>query len=133
MIGTSYAVDSDFAACETFGKNIPGAIVYNIDAGKFLERAMKIDAGLVEDFSREINGNEMPSRGDIDMIIGGPPCQGWSKVNRKNNPKKLLKNPICPMRESIATFLSYVDFYRPKYCLLENVTGLKHHPVSFST
>ncbi|TGO10352.1 hypothetical protein BTUL_0137g00090 [Botrytis tulipae] len=130
VIGTSYAIESDTAACKTFVKNFPDAIVYNDDAGKLLERAMKIDAGLVEHISREINGNEMPSRGNIDIIVGGPPCQGWSKVNRKNNPEKLLKNPICPMRESIATFLSYVDFYRPKYCLLENVTGLKHHPLN---
>ncbi|KAF7924922.1 uncharacterized protein EAE98_007010 [Botrytis deweyae] len=132
VVGTSYAIESDTAACRTFAKNSPGANVYNCDAGEFLEKAMQIDAGLVEDISREINGTEMPSRGDIDMIIGGPPCQGWSRANRQNNPKKLLKNPICPMRESIATFLSYVEFYRPKYCLLENVTGLKYHPLNGS-
>ncbi|TGO37633.1 hypothetical protein BHYA_0092g00160 [Botrytis hyacinthi] len=115
VIGTSYAIESDPAACKTFVKNFPGDEDYT---------------GLVKDISREINGNEMPSKGNIDMIVGRPPCQRWSKVNRKNNPKKLLKNPISPMRESIATLLSYVDFYRPKYCLLENVTGLKHHPLN---
>ncbi|TGO26774.1 hypothetical protein BPAE_0053g00280 [Botrytis paeoniae] len=130
VVGTSYAIESDTAACETFAKNFPEAVVFNYDAGKFLERAMKIDAGPDKDISREINGNEIPSRGDIDMIVGGPPCQGWSRANRQNNPKKILKNPICPMRESIATFLSYVEFYRPKYCLLENVTGLEHHPLN---
>ncbi|KAF7891967.1 hypothetical protein EAF00_008269 [Botryotinia globosa] len=56
VIGTSYVVESDPAACETFGKNIPGATVYNIDAAKFLERAMKIDAGLVE----ALNGTDIP-------------------------------------------------------------------------
>ncbi|TGO61880.1 hypothetical protein BOTNAR_0122g00010 [Botryotinia narcissicola] len=133
VIGTSYAVEFDTAACETFKLNFPDANVYNDDAGKFLERAMKIEAGLPRNMAHDIDGEKilkMPTKGDIDMIVGGPPCQGWSKVNRKNNPEKLLKNPICPMRESIATFLSYVDFYRPKYCLLENVTGLKHHPLN---
>ncbi|KAF7941765.1 uncharacterized protein EAE97_006602 [Botrytis byssoidea] len=133
VIGTSYAVEFDTTACETFKLNFPDADVYNDDAGKFLERAMKIEAGLLRNMAHDIDGEKilkMPKKGDIDMIVGGPPCQGWSKVNRKNNPEKLLKNPICPMRESIATFLSYVDFYRPKYCLLENVTGLKHHPLN---
>ncbi|KAF5869059.1 putative s-adenosyl-l-methionine-dependent methyltransferase protein [Botrytis fragariae] len=135
VIGISYAIESDTAACKTFRRNFEDAIVYNCDAGKFLELAMKIEDGVGTGISLDDNGDEMskiPLRGDIDMIIGGPPCQGWSKVNRQNNPKKIQKNPICPMRESIATYLSYVEFYRPKYCLLENVTGLKYHPLNGS-
>ncbi|KAF7891357.1 uncharacterized protein EAF02_001682 [Botrytis sinoallii] len=133
VIGTSYAIESDTAACETFARNSPEANVYNCDAGKFLEWAMKIDAGLVQGIPPDIDGRvfpRMPAKGDIDMIVGGPPCQGWSRANRQNNPKKLLKNPICPMRESIATYLSYLEFYRPKYCLLENVSGIKYHPLN---
>ncbi|TGO46644.1 hypothetical protein BCON_0314g00160 [Botryotinia convoluta] len=133
VVGTSYAIESDTAAYETFARNFLEAIVYNYGAGKFLERAMKIDAGLVQGIPHDIDGKKGPrmhSKGDIDMIVGGPPCQGWSRANRQNNPKKILKNPICPMRESIAIFLSYVEFYRPKYCLLENATGLKHHTLN---
>ncbi|KAM0152941.1 hypothetical protein ACHAPG_007335 [Botrytis cinerea] len=133
VIGNSYAIESDTVACQNFAKNFPSAIVYNYDANKFLERAMKIDAGYVEGIAYDIAGNlmpKMPAKGDIDMIVGGPPCQGWSRANRKNNPNKILKEPICPMRETIATFLSYVDFYRPKYFLLENVPGIKHHPLN---
>ncbi|KAF7889344.1 uncharacterized protein EAF01_010837 [Botrytis porri] len=133
MIGTSYAIESDTAACETFSRNFPEAIVYNTNAGEFLERAMRIDAGLFQGIVHGKNGKimpRMPLKGEIDMIVGGSPCQGSSRANRQNNPKKILKNPICPMRESIATFLSFVEFYGPKYCLLENVTGLKHHPLN---
>ncbi|TEY71700.1 hypothetical protein BOTCAL_0088g00340 [Botryotinia calthae] len=133
VIGTTYAIESDTAACETFKKNFPDAIVYNYDANKFLERVMNINAGHVEGISYDTAGNvmsKMPAKGDIDMIVGGPPCQEWSRANRQNNPNKILKKPICPMREAIATLLSYVEFYRPEYFLLENVPGIKHHPLN---
>ncbi|KAF7950155.1 hypothetical protein EAE96_007450 [Botrytis aclada] len=125
--------DLDTPASKTFAQNFPEAIVYNCDAEKFLQQAIKNDAALVQDIVHDINGNVMPkipSKGDIDMIVGGPPCQGWSRANRQNNPEKILENPICPRRESIATYLSFVEFYRPKYCFLENVEGLKHHPLN---
>lgn len=52
------------------------------------------------------------------MIIGGPPCQGWSALNRNRN-KEIYRS----RRESIATYMSYVELYRPKYLLLENYHG----------
>ncbi|THV52637.1 hypothetical protein BGAL_0073g00110 [Botrytis galanthina] len=120
VIGFSYAIEFDIAACKTFKRNFPNAIVYNHDANKLLEWVVKKKAGLSVETLHDKEGKEipkMPSRGDVDMIIGGPPCQGWSDLNRH-------KKEFCYKRELIATYLSYVDFYRPKYFLLENVLGL---------
>lgn len=55
-----------------------------------------------------------------DFLYGGPPCQDFSGCNR------------CPKANSIknsllTTFLSFVDHYRPKYFMLENVRGLLQH------
>ena len=50
------------------------------------------------------------------MLIGGPPCQGFSLLNvfTKNDTSK-FKNSL------ISSFLSVCDYYRPKYFILENV------------
>ena len=57
--------------------------------------------------------------GDPDIIIAGSPCPGYSRANhQKANDKGLLD---CSM---IASVVSFVDFYRPKYAVIENVYGL---------
>ncbi len=52
----------------------------------------------------------------IDVVIGGPPCQGFSMIGRRNinDPRNTL------FRE----YLRIVEFLRPKYFVLENVKGL---------
>ena len=49
-------------------------------------------------------------------MVGGPPCQGFSLLNiYKEKEYSKFKNSL------ISTYLSYCDFYRPKYFILENV------------
>lgn len=52
---------------------------------------------------------------DIDVIFGGPPCQGFSIAGRrdKNDPRNML------FRE----YLRVIQFIRPKYIVMENVVG----------
>lgn len=56
-------------------------------------------------------------RNKIDVVIGGPPCQGFSqKGSRKtiNDPRNFL----------FKYFVNTVEFLRPKYFLMENVPNL---------
>ena len=58
----------------------------------------------------------LPNKGEVEFLIGGPPCQGFSLLNSNPEGKKAqFSNSL------IATFLSYCDYYRPTYILLENV------------
>ena len=52
---------------------------------------------------------------EIDAIFGGPPCQGFSRAGRRdpNDPRNML------FRE----YLRVISEVRPKYVVLENVTG----------
>ncbi|MBD3255372.1 MAG: DNA (cytosine-5-)-methyltransferase [Candidatus Lokiarchaeota archaeon] len=52
----------------------------------------------------------------IDGIIGGPPCQGFSTVgNRKiDDPRNTL----------IYFFMQWVDYFKPNFYLMENVSGI---------
>ncbi|OMP01120.1 hypothetical protein COLO4_12145 [Corchorus olitorius] len=60
--------------------------------------------------------NNLPLPGQVDFINGGPPCQGFSGMNRFN--QSLWSKVQCEM---ILAFLSFADYFRPRYFLLENV------------
>ncbi len=52
----------------------------------------------------------------IDVIVGGPPCQGFSTIG-----KRLVKDP---RNELVFEFIRFVRIIQPKVFLMENVRGL---------
>jgi len=54
--------------------------------------------------------------GDIDLIFGGPPCQGFSNMG--------LRDTHDPRNTLIFHFARLVDEIHPKAFVMENVTGL---------
>lgn len=52
----------------------------------------------------------------IDGVIGGPPCQGYSRIG-KNDPQD-------PRRSLLGHFFRAVNIIRPKFFIMENVEGL---------
>lgn len=69
----------------------------------------------------------LPSPGEVEFIMGGPPCQGYSGMNRFNKGNwSMVQNSM------VMSFLSYADFYRPRYFLLENVRNFVSHNKSFT-
>ncbi|KAI9751103.1 MAG: Vacuolar protein sorting-associated protein 17 [Chaenotheca gracillima] len=79
--------------------------------------------GSVNDFlNSAITGRyskSIPEPGQVDFISAGSPCQGFSMANSQPNNDTSLRN--CSLVASVAAF---IDFYRPKYALLENVLGM---------
>lgn len=63
-------------------------------------------------------------RGDkeIDVIIGGPPCQAYSLVGRARDKNKMHGDSRNYLFIEYARFLEY---YQPKFFVFENVLGLK--------
>lgn len=60
-------------------------------------------------------------RGEIDLLAGGPPCQGFSKnVPRKNRYLEDSRN------ELIKVFLDYCEKLQPRFVLMENVAEMKN-------
>lgn len=58
----------------------------------------------------------------IDVIIGGPPCQGFSSLR----PFRSI-NEDDRRNTLFEQFTLFVDFFRPKFVVFENVVGLKNH------
>ena len=58
---------------------------------------------------------------ELDLIIGGPPCQAYSLVGRSRDPKGMVADKRNYLYECYAKFL---EKYRPKRFVFENVLGL---------
>jgi DNA (cytosine-5)-methyltransferase 1 len=62
----------------------------------------------------------------VDVIVGGPPCQGFSTARQRdgsNHGTERLKED--PRRHLFRNFLDYVEFFQPKVFVIENVLGLR--------
>lgn len=90
------AIDFEQSACNTFQNNFPNA---------------KVICG-------DINNITVKSTGfkDIDIIIGGPPCQGFSALNRWS--KEMQEDP---RNKLFFQYLRFVEELQPKAILIENV------------
>ncbi|KAI8800361.1 S-adenosyl-L-methionine-dependent methyltransferase [Cladochytrium replicatum] len=60
----------------------------------------------------------LPEQGDIDLLLSGPPCQGYSNLNKsKHNERSQLNRSLT------ALSLSYAEFYNPCFTIMENVNN----------
>ena len=57
----------------------------------------------------------------VNLIIGGPPCQAYSVIGRARCPNKMKNDPRNDLYLFYAKFL---EKYKPKYFVFENVPGL---------
>ncbi|KAK3037663.1 hypothetical protein RJ639_030440 [Escallonia herrerae] len=76
----------------------------------------------IRNFVRDgLKSKILPVPGDVDVICGGPPCQGISGYNRFRN----VDSPLTDERNrQIIVFMDVVKFLKPKYVLMENVTDI---------
>lgn len=67
-----------------------------------------------EEFSDELRS----LRGSIDLVAGGPPCQGFSMAGKRV--KDDLRNQL------VFSYIDFIDMVRPKMLLFENVKGFTY-------
>ncbi len=61
----------------------------------------------------------------IDVVVGGPPCQGFSTVRQAdgaNHGKRLVEDA---RRFLYQDFIRYVAFFKPRVFVMENVLGIR--------
>ncbi|KAF2457639.1 S-adenosyl-L-methionine-dependent methyltransferase [Lineolata rhizophorae] len=58
---------------------------------------------------------------EVDAVLAGSPCQGFSAAQLQKVSTKSLVNASM-----VASVVSFIDLYSPKYALLENVLGMSH-------
>lgn len=58
---------------------------------------------------------------DVDIIIGGPPCQAYSTAGRVRDGKGMASDARNYLFES---YVNILERYKPKFFVFENVTGI---------
>lgn len=103
---------------ELAGFSIIGGIDFNDDATKSFKINFP-DATVKCGDITEISNEEVKTLyGGVDIIVGGPPCQGFSSANRWQ------KEMEDPRNKLFFQYLRFVEVLRPKAILIENVRGL---------
>lgn len=100
------AVEIDELAAETYRMNHPEAVVWEEDIATLstlsVKRKLKI------------------KKGELDLVAGCPPCQGFSTMRTLNGGKKIKDD----RNDLIFEFLRFIKDFEPKAIMMENVPGL---------
>jgi DNA (cytosine-5)-methyltransferase 1 len=55
-------------------------------------------------------------KGKIDLVVGGPPCQGFSNAGKRNEND--------PRNQLYKSYISFINLVNPKILIIENVAGI---------
>lgn len=98
--------------------NIVAAAENNLSARKTYKRNFKLTR-LYSDV-RTIDYTELRNAvGDVDIVIGGPPCQGFSNANRQHSTIVSMNNRL------VKEYVRAICELRPKAFVMENVAMLR--------
>lgn len=103
------AVEKEPAFCETIRANVKAGNlardmkVYERDVATFDPQELMADLGL--------------KPGELDLLVGGPPCQSFSTAGRRGTVQDTRGTLLWD-------FLRFVEVLQPRYFLMENVRGL---------
>src|SRR5579884_3441207 len=61
----------------------------------------------------------------VDVIVGGPPCQGFSTVRQVDSANHGSRVRKDKRRYLFRSFLEYVAAFRPRIFVMENVLGIQ--------
>ncbi len=87
------------------------------------------DVRVLDDILRVIQDDQLrnlaeeitKSHGGVDVIIGGPPCQGFSKANRQRNHLVSTNNML------VTAYVKCVAKLNPRAFVMENVADMPKH------
>lgn len=64
-------------------------------------------------------------RNKVDVILGGPPCQGFSSVRQVDGSNSGSRMVHDPRRDLYQDYFRYIAFFQPKFFVMENVIGMR--------
>jgi DNA (cytosine-5)-methyltransferase 1 len=111
-----FAVERDPMAFDTFSDNLLGdrkVPVDKFDWPSWLEK----QAWGIDDLLDKHHGDLAKLKGGIQVLAGGPPCQGFSFAGRRREDD--------PRNQLFEKYVQVVDTIRPSILVLENVPGMK--------
>lgn len=115
-----FAVEKDPMAFETFKHNLIDSKKYGHFSSwpKWLPQKSTTIQTLLKKYSPQLE----ELRGKVELIAGGPPCQGFSLAGQRKSDD--------PRNKLSGEYIKVVELVRPKFVVLENVRGFN---AAFST
>lgn len=105
------AVEHDKWSCRTYLRNFIGNGSESISPALYESDLTSLDA-------RNMLSHLELNRGQLDILMGGPPCQGFSTHRIKG------AGISDPRNELLLRYILFVEILQPKAFLVENVPGL---------
>ena len=101
------AVDNDALSAATYRRNNPKHTL------------------VVEDDIKAVDAEALMATlgfqpGDLDLLAGCPPCQGFSTLRTLNGSRRIAE----PLNDLVFEFVRFAQIFRPKALMLENVPAL---------
>ena len=106
------AFDLDGAAVGVYKQNFPEASVQNVPLETIIDGELGSAPTVREHALLAVTEK-------IDILVGGPPCQGHSNLNnytRRDDPKNRLYDRMA----------RFAELFRPKHIIVENVSAVLH-------
>ena len=102
------------------GFNIIGGIDFNDESIKTYQRNFPTAKAICADLLQFNDAMILKEFGQskVDIIVGGPPCQGFSAANRWQ------KENEDPRNKLFFEYLRFVEVLKPKVVMIENVRGI---------
>ena len=97
---------------EDLWAKIPLNLINSVINKEISEKSLK---EIFNTIDKELNGEQ------VDLVIGGPPCQAYSVAGRARDPKGMLDDPRNHLYKYYVKFLKK---YKPKMFVFENVPGI---------
>lgn len=101
-------IDNDKIVEKTHRRNFPSIPFINEDINKVSIKEIK---------NCLINNN-------VDVIIGGPPCQGFSTIGKRVSSNPNIRYKHDPRNELVITYANLIKKLKPKFIVMENVKGI---------
>lgn len=102
---------------DSYKKNHPNTKMINMDVKDFVGY---LDSALLG--KEELNSEMMDRLKHVDVVIGGPPCQGFSMAGgRIRKANAFMKDP---RNELFNYYFNVIQRLEPEYFIFENVAGI---------
>lgn len=118
----------ELKACVEIERSFCETVRHNVAAGRVSGSPIVLQRDISELSVEEFLELTQLDPKEIDVIVGGPPCQSFSTAGRRRTTQD-------PRGTLLWDFLRFVDALRPKFFLMENVrgllsAGLVHRPIA---
>ncbi|KVN23412.1 DNA methyltransferase [Burkholderia pyrrocinia] len=106
-----FAIEKSPLAFSTLEHNLVSNKKSHFDWPRWLPKQSMTIEELLANYAEQVHR----LRGSVDLIVGGPPCQGFSFAGKRD--------PKDPRNRLTEQYLALVGLVKPRFLVIENVSG----------